>query len=216
MDAEEKPIFEKLMPYFRQRPLLFDVGANHGEYTDMMIEQMKGKQYYILCFEPNKKLFEGLLNKYKNNNRVQIMPEIVSDKKGVKPFYYFEDSHDGLSSTYLRPCFDEFEMFKSHYNSTTLDNFYDHIDFVKIDVEGAEVDVLIGADKLLSNQMISFIQVEYGYTYLDSGAKFADAIDLCGRYGYNLYSFREDKFIKEDNFVEDYHYENYIITHLSL
>lgn len=67
---------------------------------------------------------------------------------------------------------------------TTLDNFserqkIERIDFLKIDVEGAELAVLRGARRLLAERRIRFIQFEFGYPAIDSAThmrSFYDAL----------------------------------------
>jgi hypothetical protein len=61
----------------------------------------------------------------------------------------------------------------------TIDNYCTqkniaHIDFLKIDVEGFELNVLKGAKKMLENNAIEFIQFEFGECMIDAKVFFRD------------------------------------------
>jgi predicted sugar kinase len=65
----------------------------------------------------------------------------------------------------------------------TLDAFadahgIDRIDFLKIDVEGHEKDVIAGASQRLHDGRIGVVQFEYGGTYLDAGVRLREVVEL--------------------------------------
>ena len=68
----------------------------------------------------------------------------------------------------------------------TLDDFcvendIQSIDFVKIDTEGNEVNVMRGARRLIDKQCIGMIQFEYGGTYVDAKTTLKDVFPLLKR-----------------------------------
>src|SRR5690606_7492374 len=94
------------------------------------------------------------------------------------------------------------------------DNKIEIVDFVKIDVEGAELDVLNGAIKSMTLKKIKFLQVEYGGTYLDAGIKFTDVIKFVHSVGYKVFEKTDTwKEVTLDNFIEDYRYQNFLLTY---
>lgn len=62
---------------------------------------------------------------------------------------------------------------------TTLGRFCEesgiaHIGFLKIDTEGFELEVLLGAEEMMASSKISAIQFEFGSNYLDTPHHFFD------------------------------------------
>lgn len=143
--------------------------------------------------------------------------------KGVKTFYECIGEADELSSTYNREVFSDVEHREDIKNCYTVDAFcesinLDFIDFLKIDVEGAELDVLKGSVKMLREERIMFLQVEYGGTYPDAGITFIDVINFIEPYDYNIYELVEGSLqkITKANFIEDYRFTNFLITYHDL
>lgn len=147
--------------------IIFDVGANVGEYSLLLSKYFTGKIY---SFEPSIKVFEIL--KTRNANSFNIG---FSNEETTKILYSNKDS--GLSSVYKRNLL--------HFNTaldneesislTTIDKFccenhIKKIDFLKLDIEGHELFALKGASKT----NIRFIQFEFGGCNIDSRTYFQD------------------------------------------
>jgi hypothetical protein len=63
------------------------------------------------------------------------------------------------------------------------DRAIDHIDLLKLDLEGGELDALRGARALLDNERIDLIQFEFGQPSLGARTYFVDLFDtLAKRY----------------------------------
>jgi len=174
---------------------IFDVGAHIGQSATYYKSTFKNSNIY--SFEPFQNSFEIL----KRLNLTDFKPYNLglSDKKGVESFCSNKGSPtnsllslslsaketwggiEGLSHVERIEC--EF---------TTLDDFYDEnsvefIDFLKIDVQGAEFRVLKGAHKALNEKRIGVIQLEVilGDTY--TGQKTPGYyIGLLEQYDYKL------------------------------
>jgi FkbM family methyltransferase len=94
---------------------------------------------------------------------------------------YSDSLSSGLASVYNRRL-DHYniEIDKTEeINLTTIDSFcvsngIENIDFLKIDVEGHELNVLQGAKRMIENEKIRFIQFEFGGCNIDSRTFFQD------------------------------------------
>lgn len=126
---------------------LFDVGANIGSYT----LSLHSKAKYIYAFEASKTNI-GCLNENIRGNKIKNVMTIhkaVSDEDNKKVKLYLSPDTGGNNSVYER-FNGEFETVET----VTLDSFYANneissVDVIKIDVEGAEFDVIRGANEVL-------------------------------------------------------------------
>lgn len=212
LTPDEKIIFNLCIPKLGRQPIVFDIGAYKGEYTEYVLSQLPEAKCFL--FEPNSALSEALADKHTN-----VFEIAIGNHDGEQAFYRCLGNADELSSAYRRPVFDEVQYVKDSTPSTTIDAFCEFrirkIDFLKIDVEGAELDVLKGSEKMLQNKSIDFIQVEYGGTYPDAGITFKHVLELVNEYGYSAYELVNEKLtpITLENFIEDYRFANFLITH---
>jgi FkbM family methyltransferase len=62
----------------------------------------------------------------------------------------------------------------------------DFIDFVKLDVEGAEMDALLGLENAIRKKKIRLIQFEYGYINITTKVLLIDFYNFLSRHGYVL------------------------------
>jgi FkbM family methyltransferase len=147
-------------------PVLFDVGANVGNYTLALNEQLPGAKIY--SFEPVAKTFEQLeLNVGGKSNTFNIGFGSVPGKAFL--YNTVDTGASELSTTHKEILSDIFksteEIAAIEFETDTIDNFclknkIEKIDFLKIDVEGNELSVLKGAEKMLANGGIKLIQFE--------------------------------------------------------
>lgn len=85
----------------------------------------------------------------------------------------------------------------------------DSIDFLKIDTEGFELEVLKGFDGYLSR--VKIIQFEYGGTFLDNKLKLKDVIDYLRSFGFHQFSYLcKDGIELITDFTDHYQYCNIV------
>jgi FkbM family methyltransferase len=138
-----------------------DVGCHKGEMLDKILVFAPQGQHY--CFEPLPDLYESLINnKYPAN--CHFYKTALSFEKGETSFNYVitNPSYSGiLRRKYDRP--DEEDTLIT-VETDLLDNILPAdlpIDFIKIDVEGAEMFVLKGAEKTI-RQYKPIVVFEHG------------------------------------------------------
>jgi FkbM family methyltransferase len=163
-----------------------DVGCHKGEILQRALRLSPAGRH--AGFEPIPDLFEALREKF--SGRADIYPFALFDSEGEGEFYIVENA-PGYSSLRRR----ELE-FGACYRPVTvnlrkLDSFFDasrRIDFIKIDVEGSELQVLKGAAALLARDrpLLLFECGKGGYDYFnDSPLEIYQYLSLLG---YNIYT----------------------------
>lgn len=199
--------------------IVFDVGANVGDWSDFVLKHKKNVKLYL--FEPILDIYEKLFSRFKGCPNVQIFPFAFNNIPEIKSFFYYKQN-SGLSSLHRRSLVVEQQLnlvpetFK--IQTKTLDSFtkemnIEHINFIKIDTEGNEYYILKGAEKLIENQKIDFLQFEYGGTYLESHAKLEAVFNLLTKHKYEIFRITHQNLIHIkfwDKSLENYAYSNYL------
>jgi len=147
-------------------PLIFDVGANIGNYTLTLKENIKNAK--IFSFEPVGETFENLKRKVGDTGNLYNIG--FSNLPGEGLLYNIANTNDGETATMHKEIL--LDVFKSTgdiqpmaIKLDTIDNFcavnnIKTIDFLKIDVEGNELSVMQGAPGMLAKNAIKIIQFE--------------------------------------------------------
>lgn len=95
-------------------------------------------------------------------------------------------------------------------------NSAEPIDFIKIDTEGYELDVLQGFGDYLTNY-VKVIQFEYGGTYLDRGIKLQDVISYLEAKGFGKFSYLSSTgMIPITDTIDHYRYCNIVCINTGL
>ena len=176
----------------------------------------------IHMFEPYNNSYLTLCEKFDNINNFKINNLALSNIRG-KCEINICSSNPGLNSLYLRNDIHNKKLIhnvQEIIRVETLDQYtikenVNSIDFLKIDVEGNEFNVLLGANLLLKNRAIKYIQFEYGGTYLDAGFFLKDIYKYLTKYNYNVYKILPHKILLIDNYrteLENFQLQNFIAS----
>jgi FkbM family methyltransferase len=161
-----------------------DVGANVGHWAEAALALWP--RCHVHAFEIAPKTFAGLeanARTWPGADRARLHQLGLSDNAGILPMYYYPDRHELTSDT---PRHEGLTTVPFEARVTTLDQFcsdqrIDHIDYLKIDVEGAEHRVLKGASAFLQAKGIACIQFEYGSYSIDSRVMLRDYFGWLGQ-----------------------------------
>lgn len=216
---EEKQMIIGLLPFFSENPTIIDVGSNKGHFTELILDEFKDK-CQVHLFEPNEMLLNYTRIRFEYKFNLTYNSLIAYKENGVPlSFYYFNNYNNELSSIYKDDeGWKELPMKEKKENSIRIDTYcdknkIDSVDFIKIDCEGSDVDVLLGCEDLMKRNEVKFIQIEYGGHYQRANKTFLQVFDIIEKYGYKCYSFDGNYWeVKRNDFVEDYRFENFIIT----
>jgi FkbM family methyltransferase len=136
----------------RPGAVVLDVGANVGSYT-LLFAMWAGPAGRVFAFEPAPEAREGLRRHVALNglaDRVEIVPAAASSTVGTARFLIDGASGaNAIAAGVARSATASIDV-----ETTTIDEFCErrHIGpgVIKIDVEGAELDVLEGARRVLA------------------------------------------------------------------
>jgi FkbM family methyltransferase len=146
----------------KKNDIVIDIGANTGYYS-LRLSSLVGKNGKIIAIEPDPQTFDTLTKNCKLNNisNVNTHNIAISDSKGEIIFHQ-SIFHSGTSSMFANEN-DKSEMKELIIKTTTLDELvkekYKQIAWIKIDVEGAELEVLKGSSTILSKTKNIIIEV---------------------------------------------------------
>lgn len=134
-----------------------DVGANFGWYTTLM-SLRAGTSGAVHAFEPMPKTYRELERnreaaRYKD--RIYINNFALGDREDVVQINMFDDLPSGHASLSAKG---ESRVSAFDCRLTTLDGYLadhdiDHVNFVKVDIEGAEMMFLRGAERLFKQEI---------------------------------------------------------------
>jgi lipopolysaccharide transport system ATP-binding protein len=140
--------------------ITIDCGANVGDVTAKMVE--KGATVY--AFEPNPFAFERLQKRFEGNKNVVCINKGVWDKKGTMPLYLHYKNDDDPIKWSVSASLLSFKqnVDKDNYVEVELVDLKEFIDsleqdvqLMKLDVEGAEIEIL---NKLINTGTITKIK----------------------------------------------------------
>lgn len=171
------------------KPVLFDVGANKGEWSSFFNQAFPNSMIYL--FEPQPGCQQII--KDKNLPNSTLFPNAVGAKKDTVRLYTVGET-SGIASLHERKdSYSENKVFTSYdVEQITLDSVIEayaisSIDFVKMDIEGHELDALKGAEKSLKKGVIKALLFEFGSANINSRTFFYDYWELLRSHGYKLY-----------------------------
>lgn len=172
----------------RPNDVVFDIGANIGIYS-FWFSKCTNNNGKIYSFEPDEANMARFKYAIDLNNIKSIYPQQIalSNTIGKAKFSIGLDEQNGL----LNDTQVNVEQFKM-VDTNTLDNFctensVDVINYLKMDVEGAEWFVLNGATSMLNQHKIKIIQLEINNQLLKYNISVKQLVDYMGSFGYKLY-----------------------------
>ncbi len=209
-----------LEQFLRPNDVVFDVGANVGEWSLYALEAERSIHLY--SFEPLPLIFSDMQSKLSGYPNAQAFNLALSDQRGKRDFCYYDETYEfsGLSGFYVR------EVLKIDHQlpkiievqQETLPCFckqqnLDKIDFLKIDAEGAEWIIIKGAAPLIENKRIRAIQFEYGGCYVDAHTTLKEIYDFFSKNDYLLFRIMPHGLIRITQWepgLENFDLSNYV------
>ncbi|MEM6532618.1 MAG: FkbM family methyltransferase [Myxococcota bacterium] len=173
-----------LMP---ERPTVFDVGFHDGASTAAFLASR------ALCtvhaFDPSRFASKSYTARFTSDDRVRFTQSALSNEPGELPLHDYENMCNSLA-----PRKESMDTRLTVYSVpvTTLDIYcrdhgVQHIDFLKIDAEGYDLNVLEGAQDLLNRQGIDVFVFEFASGWAATKRYLWEAVEFLDSFPYRLF-----------------------------
>jgi FkbM family methyltransferase len=207
--------------------IVIDGGANLGLYsliTNQIIPDCK-----IYAFEPVGSTYDKMVKNINEHNKIiPVMKGLFKENCSHEINIFHSDDHSSLydvqGASYELNHKQTIELVRG--DDFIKENDIEFIDVLKLDIEGAEYDALLGFENSIRNGKIKLIQFEYGYINITTKKLLIDYYNFFEEKGYAIgkifpkkVEFRKYSFIHEDfigpNFVAVKKTETELIASLS-
>lgn len=166
-----------------------DLGANHGSFS-LVAAQLVGPTGFVVAFEPQKRLAELIEQSLVQTaaSPYKVFCAACGDRIASVEFYVPDDASGSAG------VFKKFSGATAHKKTsvtlTTLDDSLRdlpirRVSFLKIDVEGSEFDLLVGARRTIEQHRPAILLEVNPTTATASGHGVAEVFDLLSRMGYS-------------------------------
>lgn len=147
----EKTYYLSLLKNIKKdKKVIFDVGANEGFISCFFLE----KKFKVIAIEPDRRNQKVLLARFENKAHFKLIKKGVSDEQKIAPFFIHKRnsslntfSPKWKESIESKNQDDGFSEKQEFIELTTLDQIIEEEgipSFIKIDVEGHELEVING------------------------------------------------------------------------
>jgi FkbM family methyltransferase len=137
-----REVYDRLMYYVKPSSVVIDIGAQVGIVTVKIAHKIKNGKVY--SFEPlpkNRSVLEKNIEINNLKNRVIVNPHAVAAQKGSLTFY--SKPHDsGGGSLHPQENADKITVQTMSLSDIFETYKIDHCDFLKMDCEGAEIEIV--------------------------------------------------------------------------
>lgn len=183
----EKNLLEIILSKF-VNPVIFDVGANIGNYSNSIKSLSPNSILY--SFEPHPKTFKVLKDGSQKYGYMTYNLALGKDISKLMLYDYEQHIEGTEHASLFKETFENFykeKVVSYEVDVTTLDNFVkeneiNKINLLKIDTEGNDYNVLLGAKESLANDTIDLIHFEFNAMNVYSRVFFRDFFDLLNNY----------------------------------
>ncbi len=198
-------VFEPVCWGFVKRSLrpgmvVFDLGANLGQYT-LLAARCVGKGGRVHSFEPSRRMFGELEFNVRLNGLSDICvlnPLAVSDVCGPANLSRYERGAEVYGSLGCHTRTEAAMIGHECVKTVTLDDYMgqmrvERVDFIKMDIEGAELLALRGAERLLSQRDAPTILLEMADVNTEGfGYKASEIWDFLEEREYRIFVLKGD------------------------
>jgi len=181
-----------------------DIGAHVGLYSVFMSKYGEGK---VFAFEPtisSREILQKVVELNRCQQSITVVPAAVSEKNG-KATFFVANAPLSMANSLVDIQFGDGDLWRSGYDVevVSIDSFVEKkdlkVDFLKIDAEGVEVEVLKGAKDTFIKHRPSGTLGIHPFAYKNMLATMTEIWHLLETY--NMEVFFDGKTITKENFL---------------
>jgi FkbM family methyltransferase len=194
----EENVLATIYPWIRNNPVILEAGAHYGEDSRNFAKIWP--EATVLCFEPNPNAFKKLVESTKDYPGILPVNLALADYNGEGTLHLCYGSNgneprfEGASS-----LLEASEGMKIHYQGPDItvpcailddwcfENSIDKVDFMWLDLEGVELQVLKSSPKILKKVHVIFAETNFQYFRHDM-TQYSDLKEFLENQGFTLMS----------------------------
>jgi len=229
--AKHEPETPYLADLLSGAPVCLHVGASDGRHSYVMTQVAPKARIY--AFEPSAFAFEVLkvgIAWHRMGKQVTAIHAAVADKPGELLLVTPKKTSGRMGRAYAyvaetrpngpaRPDLDDTGMDVQPTPVVTLDDFcaengVDRVDFIRMDIEGAELKALMGALKILDRDLPHvLLEIHPDMLKARFGASGEAVLDLFRDRGYRMFALNGDRLEERTTLVEGLPWKDYFFIH---
>lgn len=208
-----------ILRYLKNGDTFFDIGAHFGYYT-LLASYIVGNNAKVYSFEPTPNTYEILKSNVERKSNVVLNNCALYSKEIMLKFNDYGHAYSAFNSFSIYRARLREEILKKldpiniNVKTIAIDKYIENTkcepDFIKIDAENSELEILKGAKDTIERYH-PIITVEVG-DYGINDKHSSECISLLNNYGYQAYEYRNNRILKH-NIKNEYTYDNILFLY---
>jgi FkbM family methyltransferase len=214
----EEGLSNIFMRYLKPGMTFFDVGAHFGYYT-LLGASLVDTQGQVHSFEPTPSSYNILKTNVSRKTNIRINNKaLFSEKKDLllKDYGIRYSAFNTIYNSKLdKNTIQKSDITEHIIEGITLDDYVESNsvipDFIKIDAEGSEYDILVGGQKTIEKYH-PLITIEVGDTDVRNVPKSKELIEYLIGYNYQPYNYVDGNIKVHSSRIDSYRYDNILFV----
>jgi FkbM family methyltransferase len=215
----EEGLSNILLHYVKPGMTFFDVGAHFG-YFSLLASTLVGAQGQVHSFEPTPSTFDILRENALKNENIKINNNALFSENRDLLLRDYGIRHSAFNSIYINPKLDNNKIsnrkiIEHKIKGISIDEYVEMNsivpNFIKIDAESSEYDILLGSNKTIEKYH-PFITIEVGDTDSEDIRKSKELIEYLISKNYVSYNYTGGEIKAHCLKSESYKYDNILFT----